>query len=93
MVMMSIGIVIFFQQCFNYPITEKIVTEIDASSYGIFLMHWLIMKILSRQFYINYARYDNPVYGILLHFILIVVICVIVIGVIRRLPKGHYISG
>jgi surface polysaccharide O-acyltransferase-like enzyme len=92
-VMMSVGIVIFFQQLLNQSFAEKIITEIDGSSYGIFLMHWLVMKILSRQFHINYALYHNPIYGILLHFILIVVISIIVIGVIRRLPKGHYITG
>ena len=92
-VMMSVGVVIFFQQLLNQPFAEKIITEIDASSYGIFLMHWLVMKILSRQFQINYALYRNPVYGILLHFILITAISIIVIGVIRRLPKGHYITG
>jgi surface polysaccharide O-acyltransferase-like enzyme len=92
-VMMSVGIVIFFQQMLNKPFAEKIITEIDGSSYGIFLMHWLVMKILSRQFHINYALYKNPVYGILLHFFLIVVICIVVIGIIRRLPKGNYITG
>ncbi len=92
-VMMSVGIIIFFQQLLNQPFAEKIITEIDASSYGIFLMHWLVMKILSRQLHINYALYHNPIYGILLHFILILIISIVVIGVIRRLPKGHYITG
>ena len=92
-VMMSVGIVIFFQQLLNQPFAEKIITEIDISSYGIFLMHWLVMKILSRQFHVNYALYHNPIYGILLHFTLIMVISIIVIGIIRRLPKGHYITG
>jgi len=91
--MMSVGIVIFFQQVFNKPFAEKIMGEIDASSYGIFLMHWLVMNILSRKFHINYALYHNPVYGILLHFILITMISIIVIGIIRRLPKGHWITG
>jgi surface polysaccharide O-acyltransferase-like enzyme len=92
-VMMSVGSVIFFQQMLNKPFAEKIITEIDTSSYGIFLTHWLVMKILSRQFHVNYALYHNPIYGILLHFILITVICIIMIGIIRRLPKGHYITG
>jgi surface polysaccharide O-acyltransferase-like enzyme len=92
-VMMSVGIVIFFQQMLNKPFAEKIITEIDGSSYGIFLMHWLVMKILSRQFHINYALYKNPIYGILLHFVLIVLISIAVIGLVRRLPKGQYITG
>jgi surface polysaccharide O-acyltransferase-like enzyme len=92
-VMMSMGIVMFFQQMLNKPFAEKIITEIDGSSYGIFLMHWLVMKILSRQFHVNYALYKNPVYGILLHFVLIVVISIVVIGIVRRLPKGQYITG
>ncbi|MEA5461397.1 acyltransferase family protein [Arcicella sp. LKC2W] len=92
-VMMSLGIVLFFQQILNKPFAEKIIGEIDASSYGIFLFHWLVMKILSRDFKINFSMYPNPIPGMLLHFILTTVICIIVIGIIRRLPKGHWITG
>ncbi|PWK27775.1 surface polysaccharide O-acyltransferase-like enzyme [Arcicella aurantiaca] len=92
-VMMSFGIVLFFQQIFNKPFAEKAIGEIDASSYGVFLFHWLVMKILSRDFKINFAMYKNPIPGMLLHFILTAVICIVVIGIIRRLPKGHWITG
>jgi surface polysaccharide O-acyltransferase-like enzyme len=92
-VMMSIGIVIFFQQNFDKPFAEKFISEIDTSSYGIYLLHWLVMKILSREFQINFAMYQNPIPGMMAQFIITSLICIFVIGIVRRLPKGYWITG
>ena len=92
-VMMSIGIVIFFQQVFNKPFAERMMTEFDSSSYGIYLLHWLVMKILSREYQINFAMYPNPIPGMMAQFILTTFICVFIIGIVKRLPKGHWVTG
>jgi surface polysaccharide O-acyltransferase-like enzyme len=90
---MSIIIFLFFQKACDVDFLPKIMTELDKTSYGVYLVHALILRILSRGFQINYT-WIHPLVGITAHFLLTAVISYLIVKIISKIPKvGSWIVG
>lgn len=88
----SIGIFMFFRLSifFNYS-SNVIFREVSRFSYGIYLVHVLVLWVLD-SFGIN-AYMINPILGIPITVLLCVSISTIIIKVINKNRVGSYISG
>lgn len=91
-ILMSICIFIFFRDVLNKEYFPKIMNALDATSFGIYLSHYLIITILSHKFMINWA-WHPPLIGIFTHAGLTFVIAFVLTWGISKLPKGHWIMG
>lgn len=91
--LMSIFIFLLFRNACNVDFLPKIITELDITSYGIYLIHLLILRILSREYQINFT-WINPVVGITAHFLITAIISYLIVKIISKIPKvGSWIVG
>lgn len=91
--LMSISIFLFFQKVCDIDFLPKIMNELDVTSYGIFLVHALILRILSRGYQINF-RWVHPLIGITAHFLITVIVSYLIVKIISKIPKvGSWIVG
>lgn len=90
--MVCVGLFLFFKNLeINNPIVVKSTNFISKYSYGIYLVHVLILRFLS-IIKINYD-FINPVFAIPLVTLMCLLISTLVIYSINKLPYGKYISG
>ncbi|UTA69830.1 acyltransferase [Emticicia sp. 21SJ11W-3] len=91
--LMSVLMFLLFKQHYDKPFAPGIMAELDMSSYGMYLVHALILRILSRQFHINFT-WIHPLVGIAVHFLLGAVISYLIVKIISKIPKaGSWIVG
>ncbi|MBA4849726.1 acyltransferase [Emticicia sp. BO119] len=91
--LMSVFIFLLFQKTCNVDFLPKVMTELDTTSYGIYLAHALILRILSREYQINFT-WIHPLVGISAHFLITVVISYLIVKIISKIPKvGSWIVG
>jgi len=90
--MVSIGIFMFFK---NNDITNrhppKMIGFISKYSYGIYLIHVLILFFLTKVGITS--KLINPLLGIPLTTLLCLTISALLIYILNKLPWGKYISG
>lgn len=90
--MVSVGLFLFFK---NLEITNSIVVQISnfisKYSYGIYLVHVLILRFM-RAIKIDYD-FINPAFAIPLVTLICLLISTVIIYSINKLPYGKYISG
>jgi peptidoglycan/LPS O-acetylase OafA/YrhL len=91
-IMMSISAFLAFKNLLNIEIFPAFTAQLDKYSYGMYLMHLIPMKTLSRQFYINF-KWIHPSIGITTQFILTTIICYLVIFILSKIPKSSWITG
>jgi surface polysaccharide O-acyltransferase-like enzyme len=91
-ILMSITAFLVFKNLLNIEIFPTLTAQLDKYSYGMYLMHLIPMKTLSRQFQINF-KLIHPSIGIATQFILTSIICYIVIFTISKIPKSSWITG
>ncbi|RFS14496.1 acyltransferase [Emticicia sp. C21] len=92
-ILMSIFMFLLFQKACNVDFLPKIMAELDKTSFGIYLVHALILRILSRGYQINYT-WIHPLVGITSHFLLTVAISYLIVKIISKIPKvGSWIVG
>jgi len=91
-ILMSISAFLTFKNLLNVDILPTLTTQLDKFSYGMYLMHLIPMKTLSRQFQINF-KWIHPSIGITTQFILTTIICYLVILVLSKIPKSNWITG
>jgi hypothetical protein len=89
---MSTSAFLAFKNLLNIEILPTFTTQLDKFSYGMYLMHLIPMKTLSRQFQINF-KWIHPSIGIATQFILTSIICYIVIFILSKIPKSSWITG
>ena len=90
--MAAVGVFLFIKSC---KITNKTfiktINFLNKYSYGVYLIHLLVLIHLSR-FGIN-AYFIHPLIGIPIITIICLGISVLIIWVVNKLPLGKYISG
>ncbi|WP_394775925.1 acyltransferase [Flavobacterium sp.] len=90
--MVSIGVFMFFK---NFEISNlriiKAVNFISKYSYGIYLVHVLVLTFL-KTFKINYG-FINPILAIPVTTLLCLLISTLIIYSLNKLPYGKYIAG
>jgi len=92
-ILMSVSIFLFFQKACDVDFLPRLMQELDITSYGVYLVHALILRILSREYQINFT-WIHPVVGISVHFLLTAVISYLVVKIISKIPKvGSWIVG
>jgi surface polysaccharide O-acyltransferase-like enzyme len=91
-IMMSISAFLTFKNLLNVAVLPALTAQLDKYSYGMYLMHLIPMKTLSRQFYINF-KWIHPSIGITTQFILTTIICYLVIFILSKIPKSSWITG
>lgn len=91
-ILMSLSIFLFFKETSNKAFYPSIMDNLDKASFGIYLSHYLIITILSHKFSINW-RWNAPIIGIFTHAILTLIISYLLIWVLSKLPKSHWITG
>lgn len=92
-ILMSISIFLLFKQACNAPFLPKLMNQLDVQSYGMYLVHVLILRVLSRKFHLNYT-WIHPALGIATQFTLCVLISFVLIWVISKIPRvGSWITG
>jgi peptidoglycan/LPS O-acetylase OafA/YrhL len=89
---MSITAFLVFKNLLNIEIFPTLTAQLDKYSYGMYLMHLIPMKTLSRQFQINF-KWIHPSIGIATQFILTSIVCYLVIFTISKIPKSSWITG
>ena len=89
---MSASIFLGFKAVLNIEFWPKLMAELDACSYGMYLVHILILKTLSRQFHLNHTFY-HPFVGIVLHFLACAFLSFCIVYLLRKLPKSHWLLG
>jgi surface polysaccharide O-acyltransferase-like enzyme len=89
---MSASIFLIFKNWLNLEFWPKIMAQLDACSYGVYLVHYLILKVLSRQLHLNYT-FLNPFVGIVLQFLACGILSFSLVYLIRRVPKGNWLVG
>ncbi|MCV9929408.1 acyltransferase family protein [Flavobacterium sp. LS1R49] len=91
--MVSIGVFLFFK---NLEISNSIVIKINnlisKYSYGIYLVHILILRFMEKIMGIDYD-FIHPIFAIPLATLVCLLISTLIIYWINRLPYGKYISG
>ncbi|MDZ7933607.1 MAG: acyltransferase family protein [Emticicia sp.] len=91
-ILMSISAFLTFKNLLNIEILPTFVAQLDKFSYGMYLMHLIPMKTLSRQYQINF-KWIHPSIGIATQFILTTIICYAVIFILSKIPKSNWITG
>ena len=91
-ILMSISAFLTFKNLLNIEILPTLTAQLDKFSYGMYLMHLIPMKTLSRQFQINF-KWIHPSIGIATQFILTTIICYVVIFILSKMPKSGWITG
>jgi surface polysaccharide O-acyltransferase-like enzyme len=91
-ILMSICIFMFFKDYLNQEFLPTLMQRLDATSFGIYLSHLLVIKILSHKFSINWA-WHHPLIGITAQAGLTLIITFILITVISKIPKSQWITG
>jgi len=91
-ILMSISAFLCFKNLLNFEIFSTLTAKLDKFSFGMYLMHLIPMKTLSRQFQINF-KWIHPSIGIATQFILTSIICYLVIFTLSKLPKSSWITG
>lgn len=91
-ILMSISAFLTFKNLLNIEILPTLTAQLDKFSYGMYLMHLIPMKTLSRQFQINF-KWIHPSIGITTQFILTTIICYVVIYMLSKIPKSNWITG
>jgi surface polysaccharide O-acyltransferase-like enzyme len=89
-VMVSAGIFLFFKNSNNAK-SSKIIDFISKYSYGIYLVHVLVLFYLSK-IGIDFS-FMNPIFSIPLVTLLCLALSTLIIYGINKLPYGNYISG
>jgi surface polysaccharide O-acyltransferase-like enzyme len=89
----SVGVFLFIKSLGSVrgKIFSAIINFIDKYSYGIFLVHILGLKIVSK-IGVN-AYFVHPIIGIPFTAFLCLIVSGLIIFVVRKLPLGKYISG
>jgi len=90
-IIFSTGMLIFFKKYRIFHNCHKLVKSISDRSYGIYLIHILILILLG-NFNIDY-NFIHPVLGIPLVTIVCLTISFVLVLLISKLPFGKYISG
>lgn len=82
----SIGLFVFIKydliKIMEYDLINKLVSFLDFYTFGIYLIHWYILKFLVKFFNINITS----IYWKLFASILIIIISVAIIYLIRKIP-------
>ncbi len=91
-ILMSISAFLTFKNLLNVEFLPTLTAQLDKFSYGMYLMHLIPMKTLSRQFQINF-KWIHPSIGIATQFILTATICYVVIFILSKIPKSSWITG
>jgi len=91
-ILMSISAFLCFKNLLNFEIFSTLTAKLDKFSFGMYLMHLIPMKTLSRQFQINF-KWIHPSIGIATQFILTSIICYTVIFILSKIPKSSWITG
>lgn len=91
-VLMSGSIFLFFKHFANIEFLPKLMASLDASSFGIYLVHILILKTLSRQYHLNYT-FMHPLVGVFLHFLATATLSFLVVYLLKKIPKGSWVVG
>jgi hypothetical protein len=91
-ILMSITAFLVFKNLLNIEIFPTLTAQLDKYSYGMYLMHLIPMKTVSRQFQINF-KWIHPSIGIATQFILTSIVCYLVIFTISKIPKSSWITG
>jgi surface polysaccharide O-acyltransferase-like enzyme len=92
-ILMSISIFVFFKNALNHEFLPSVMSRLDALSYGIYLAHIWVMRILSRNYKINFAFKDNALIGVPLHFLLCMFLCFGLVWFLSKIPKSEWIIG
>lgn len=91
--LMSVTLFLLLKRACDVPILPKLMAELDITSYGVYLVHALILRILSRQFHLNFT-WIHPLLGITVHFLLGFIISYLIVRIISKIPKaGSWIVG
>jgi surface polysaccharide O-acyltransferase-like enzyme len=72
-------------------ILEKITTTISAYSYGIYLVHIIVIGVLFRNGI--YWSFANPLISLPLLTVFVLISSWLIIYLIRKIPGGKYVSG
>lgn len=86
----SIGIFLFFKY-FNTTKSLKVIDFLSKYSYGIYLVHVLVLFYLSK-YGIDYSLM-NPIFSIPITSFLCLIFSTFIIYVLNKMPYGKYISG
>ena len=90
---MSVSIFLLFKKACDAEFMPEIMNELDITSYGVYLVHALILRILSREYQINFT-WIHPLIGITVHFLITLVISYLIVKIISKIPKvGSWIVG
>lgn len=85
----SAGIFIFIKETFNKKVSlkmEKIIRKVSKNSFGVYLVHPLIIEILKFNFGITTLSW-NPIISIIIITIVVTVISYIISAVLNSIPK------
>lgn len=88
--LVSMGVFVFFKNG-NTSTSSKIIDFISKYSYGIYLVHVLVLFYLSK-YGIDFSLM-NPIFSIPLVTLLCLLLSTLIIYVVNKLPYGKYISG
>jgi surface polysaccharide O-acyltransferase-like enzyme len=88
----AVAIFLAFKHWLNIEILPKVTNLFDKYSYGIYLVHELVLRHLSRVYHINWI-YKHPLIGISLQTSLTIVLSTLIILLLSKLPKGYWITG
>ncbi|GKU76384.1 acyltransferase [Paenibacillus sp. L3-i20] len=80
--LMSVGIFVFFQK---HPIKIPFQAFLDKYSFGVFLVHALILTLLNQKLHIN-ATFVHPVVGIVVTMSITLPISYLIIWAISKVP-------
>ncbi len=91
-ILMSISAFLLFKNLLNFDILPTLTAQLDKFSYGMYLMHLIPMKMISRNWKINF-KWIHPFLGITTQFVLCAIICFAVIFLLSKIPKSNWITG
>ena len=91
-IIQSAAIFLFIKEIvIENKIIERLITTISAYSYGIYLVHIIVIGVLFRNGI--YWTFANPLISLALLTIFVLISSWIIIFLIRRIPGGKYVSG